>query len=80
MPFCSDTFSDRTDVEFLVAREPALLLIAASPADVTELLDNVKRLLPVGDPINFFISNPGLVMDMEASRLPSAIDRDLTES
>lgn len=65
-------------MEFLVSREPSLLRCASGRQQIQSLLDNVRRLLPVQDPISFVISNPGLVLDMEASNLPSAIDGDLT--
>lgn len=75
---CRDTFGSRTDVEFLVAREPSLLRCAASPEQMAEVVRNVERLLPVKDSIGFIISNPGLVLNMDSSSLPSAVDGDLT--
>ena len=62
-----------------MAREPNLLRYAASEQAVDTLLQRVERMLPVGDPVGFVISNPGLVLDMDASNLPSAIDGDLTQ-
>lgn len=62
-----------------MAREPNLLQCASSEQRIQSLLDNVKRLLPVDDPLSFVISNPGLVLDMDASNLPSAIDGDLMQ-
>ena len=72
-------FGDRTDVEFLVAREPNLIKIATSREAIEKLFDNVRRLLPVADPVNFVISNPSMVLDMDTGNLPSAIDGDLTQ-
>lgn len=62
-----------------MAREPNLLRFAKSQQAVEGLLSDVKRLLPVKDAVGFVISNPGLVLDMEASNLPSAMDGDLTQ-
>ena len=76
---CRDSFGDRTDIEFLVAREPNLLKFAKSKEAVDDLLEQVGRMLPVKDAKGFVISNPGLVLDMESSNLPSAMDGDLTQ-
>lgn len=76
---CRHSFGDRTDVEFLVAREPNLLRFAKDRGTVEKLLEDVNRMLPVKDAVGFVISNPGLVLDMDASNLPSAIDGDLTQ-
>lgn len=73
-------FGDRTDVEFLVAREPNMLNVATSGDNVQKLVENVKRLLPIEDPVGFVIGNPSLVLDMDTGNLPSAIDGDLTQT
>lgn len=62
-----------------MSREPNLLHCASSQEQLDGLLATVKRLLPVKDPVSFVISNPGLVLDMDSSNLPSAIDGDLTQ-
>ena len=62
-----------------MAREPNLLRYATSEQAVDTLLERVEQLLPFGDPVGFVICNPGLVLDMDASDLPSAIDGDLTQ-
>lgn len=77
---CRSKFGDRTDVEFLVAREPSMLNVASSTEAVQKLVDNVKRLLPIEDPVGFVIGNPSLVLDMDTGNLPSAIDGDLTQT
>ncbi len=66
-------------MEFLVSREPNLIKIATSKEAIQKLLDNVRRLLPVTDPISFVINNPSMVLDMDTGNLPSAIDGDLTQ-
>lgn len=52
---------------------------AQSKEAVEKLLADVERMLPVKDARGFVISNPGLVLDMDASNLPSAMDGDLTQ-
>jgi len=69
-------FGERTDVDFLVAREPKLVRLASSPEAIKALLAYVER-LPVSDPLGFVINNPSIVLDMDAHGLPSAIDGNL---
>ncbi|KAK9842509.1 hypothetical protein WJX81_003300 [Elliptochloris bilobata] len=63
---------DAARAEALVAQEPALL-----GADVDALLDEVRRLVPGQDPMNFLVANPGMVLSMAQAGLESAIDGNL---
>ena len=63
----------RTDVEKLIEMEPLLLM-----TDVNLLLAEAERLLPNSqDPVDFLVSSPGTLLDMQQSGLSSAIDGDL---
>lgn len=71
---CRNIFGPHIDVEEVVAREPALLMV-----DAAAVINELKRLMPQQkDPADFLAKNPRLVLDMQSVGLPSTIDGDLT--
>lgn len=59
------------DVEALLEREPMLLR-----SDLPRLMSELARLMPAADPIALIISDPQLVLDMDAAGMPSTLELD----